>query len=43
MQREKWQVARCTVERLRAPLGYRPPAEVERAFYADQSRLDITA
>ena len=29
--------------RLLAPIGYRPPAEAERAFYADQSRLDIAA
>ncbi|GBR25965.1 transposase [Komagataeibacter nataicola NRIC 0616] len=29
--------------RLLAPIGYRPPAEVERAFHADQSRLDIAA
>jgi len=29
--------------RLLAPIGYRPPAEAERAFYTDQSRLDIAA
>ena len=29
--------------RLLAPIGYRPPAEAERAFHADQSRLDIAA
>jgi transposase InsO family protein len=29
--------------RLLAPIGYRPPAEAERTFYADQSRLDIAA
>ncbi|WP_242012689.1 integrase core domain-containing protein, partial [Acetobacter lambici] len=30
-------------QRLLAPISYRPPAEAERAFYADQSRLDIAA
>ncbi|MFT8699404.1 MAG: IS3 family transposase [Acetobacter orientalis] len=29
--------------RLLAPIDYRPPAEAKRAFYADQSRLDIAA
>jgi transposase InsO family protein len=29
--------------RLLAPIGYRPPAEAERAFYEDQSGLDIAA
>ncbi|XYH17213.1 IS3 family transposase [Asaia sp. BMEF1] len=29
--------------RLLAPIGYRPPAEAERAFYADQSRPDLAA
>ncbi|MFT9161651.1 MAG: IS3 family transposase, partial [Acetobacter sp.] len=29
--------------RLLAPIGYRPPTEAERAFYEDQSRLDIAA
>jgi transposase InsO family protein len=29
--------------RLLAPIGYRPPAEAERTFYADQSRLDLAA
>ncbi|WP_146806864.1 integrase core domain-containing protein, partial [Acetobacter cibinongensis] len=29
--------------RLLAPIGYRPPAEAERTFYTDQSRLDIAA
>ncbi|AHI24939.1 hypothetical protein H845_994 [Komagataeibacter xylinus E25] len=29
--------------RLLAPIGYRLPAEAERALYADQSRLDIAA
>ena len=30
-------------QRLLAPIGYRPPAEAERAFYADQNILDIAA